>query len=424
MTKHSLRWLVWSVAVVTWFATPRHVHAEGSNTEVLLQVKAPDKNNPKTKDDAPQIEATVIGAPTLPPEKFVLSDASSKQPIDIKASSKRDYNQGNETLAIAIVMSGWQVWIGNEDVVADESARYPGVLKSLSAALDTLSFKDAGPPGSLGTVIIYADKAFPRIPMGPLANITGSALGTQADYKGTTGVELVKGIELALAELHKVQAVRKVLIVIGDGRDANPESAKGQLANLKKQAAQDQIQTFGIIYRTVLSDVGDGAGAPVVGQMIQQTSVVNSADNIATTVKNILGRMADRQYFTFPGFDPKAGVGFSWDGKPHNLMLKIDNKDAIDEPISIVLRPIWNQSKPGFPWLILILVVVGAILLLIIGVKVFSSKPAPMPMPVAPVAVAEPPKPAGPMKTVMIGAGGDEGGFPIVGWLVPLNGVQ
>jgi pSer/pThr/pTyr-binding forkhead associated (FHA) protein len=34
----------------------------------------------------------------------------------------------------------------------------------------------------------------------------------------------------------------------------------------------------------------------------------------------------------------------------------------------------------------------------------------------------EAPKPAGPMKTVMIGQGGDEGGFPVVGWLVPLNG--
>ena len=28
------------------------------------------------------------------------------------------------------------------------------------------------------------------------------------------------------------------------------------------------------------------------------------------------------------------------------------------------------------------------------------------------------------MKTVMIGAGGDQDGFPIVGWLVPLNGVD
>ena len=41
-------------------------------------------------------------------------------------------------------------------------------------------------------------------------------------------------------------------------------------------------------------------------------------------------------------------------------------------------------------------------------------------MPMAPA--PEPPKPMGPSKTVMIGAGGDQEGFPIVGWLVPLNG--
>ncbi len=48
-------------------------------------------------------------------------------------------------------------------------------------------------------------------------------------------------------------------------------------------------------------------------------------------------------------------------------------------------------------------------------------------MPVAmPMAAPAPeaPKPAGPMKTVMIGAGGDQDGFPVVGWLVPLNGVD
>ena len=46
----------------------------------------------------------------------------------------------------------------------------------------------------------------------------------------------------------------------------------------------------------------------------------------------------------------------------------------------------------------------------------------PMPMPMPMPRRAEAPKPAGPMKTVMIGAGGDQDGFPIVGWLVPLNG--
>ena len=41
------------------------------------------------------------------------------------------------------------------------------------------------------------------------------------------------------------------------------------------------------------------------------------------------------------------------------------------------------------------------------------------PPPPAPAA----PAPAGPMKTVMLGiGGGGDDGFPIVGWLVPLNG--
>ena len=44
----------------------------------------------------------------------------------------------------------------------------------------------------------------------------------------------------------------------------------------------------------------------------------------------------------------------------------------------------------------------------------------PMPMPMAPAPRAA--QADGPMKTVMIGAGGDQEGFPIVGWLVPLNG--
>jgi hypothetical protein len=64
-------------------------------------------------------------------------------------------------------------------------------------------------------------------------------------------------------------------------------------------------------------------------------------------------------------------------------------------------------------------------LLVVIGVKVFSAKPAPAPMPMPmPMEAAPPPKPAGPMKTVMIGAGGDQDGFPIVGWLVALNGAN
>lgn len=415
MTRHKRRWLM--VAAATCLATGL-VHAEGSSVEVLLQVKPPDRNNPKTKDDAPQIEATVIGAPNLPIDKFSLREDGAKQPVELKPVQKRDYTQGTEKLAIAIVMNGWEIWIGNDDVLPEgDPSRFPGVLKSLEAALDKVQFKDAGPPGSVGTVITYADSATVRIPMGPLDKITGSQLGTQKDYFGTQGVELVKGVDLGLTELHKVQVSRKVLIVICDGLDKNMEAAKGQMVALKARAAAEGIQTFAIIYKGGMS--GDGN---VISAMIPATQTVNSADNIATAIQSILSRMADRQYLTFPGFDPKLGLGLPWDGKVHNLILKYDKDDA--DPVQLTLAPPWSAVKPGFPWLVVILVVVGALILAIIGVKVFSAKPAPMPMPIVAPVVAEPPKPAGPMKTVMMSAGGDDGGFPIVGWLVPLNGTQ
>jgi hypothetical protein len=416
MTMHKRRWLL--VVAATCLATSGLVHAEGSSVEVLLQVKPPDRNNPKTKDDAPQIEATVIAAPNLPLDKFSLREDGTKQPVELKPTSKRDYTQGTEKLAIAIVMNGWEIWIGNDDVLPEgDPSRFPGVLKSLEAALDKVSFKDAGPPGSLGTVITYADSATVRIPMGPLDKITGSQLGTQKDYFGTQGVELVKGVDLALTELHKVQVSRKVLIVICDGLDKNMEAAKGQMTALKSRATSEGIQTFAIIYKGGMS--GDGN---VISAMIPATQTVNSADNIATAIQSILARMSDRQYLTFPGFDTKLGIGLVWDGKPHNLILKFDKEDT--DPVQLTLAPIWSASKPGFPWLVVILIVLGALVLAVIGIKVFSAKPAPMPIQVVAPVAAEAPKPVGPMKTVMMSAGGDDGGFPIVGWLVPLNGAQ
>ena len=421
MTRHTFtrtagrRWLL---AVATCLATTGPVHAE-STVEVVLTVKPPDKNNPKTKDDAPQIEATVIGAPNLPVDKFSLREEGAKQPVELKPTQKREYTQGTEKLAIAIVMNGWEIWIGNDDVVPEgDPSRFPGVLKSLEAALDKVQFKDAGPPGSLGTVITYADSAVVRIPMGPLDKITGSQLGTQRDYYGTQGQELVKGVDLGLTELHKVPVSRKVLIVICDGIDKNMEAAKGQMVALKARAAAEGIQTFGIIYKG-----GNSADGNVISAMIPGATTVNSAENIATAIQGILARMNDRQYLTFPGFDPKIALGLPWDGKPHNLILKYDKDDA--DPVQLSLSPVWSASKGGFPWLVVILVVLGALVLAVIGVKVFSSKPAPMPIPIAPIAApVEAPKPAGPAKTIMMSAGGDDGGFPIVGWLVPLNGSQ
>jgi hypothetical protein len=98
----SMRWLVLVLVVLG----VREVKADG--IEVLFQPpRLPDQTTEKGKEDVPYIDVTVIGAPNAPMDKFVLVDKSSKTPIEIKASVKRDYKQGTETLAIAIVMNGW-----------------------------------------------------------------------------------------------------------------------------------------------------------------------------------------------------------------------------------------------------------------------------------------------------------------------------
>src|SRR5262245_49205122 len=91
----------------------RDARAEGSGVEVLFTTKPIPAT--ETKEDAvPMIEATIIGAPKLDADKFILYDVNQKPPVELKGVSKRNYNQGSETLAVVIVMSGWELWIGND----------------------------------------------------------------------------------------------------------------------------------------------------------------------------------------------------------------------------------------------------------------------------------------------------------------------
>lgn len=418
MSKRTLLALVslWSLVASLFGASA--ARAEG-NIEVFLSVKTPDPAS-KNKDDAPSIEATIIGGATVPQDKFVLTEPGSKTPLAMKATSLRPYTAGTETIAIAFVFNGQEIWIGNDKVLPeDDPSRYPGILEPMKTALQTVPFAQAGPAGSKGVLIVYGEKAEVRVPMGPLTNITAEALGTQKDYFKKSGYSMVQGISAAIAELHNVTTSRKALIVVSDGNDSNADTVKGELTNLKKLAAQEKIQTFAIIYKGPLSDARND-----ITTMIPTATTVDSAEAIANAIKAILSRMSDRYYLTFPGYDPKLKVGFAWDGKPHDLVVKID-KDETD-PVTLTMSPNWSPPKPGsFPWWILIVVLVVVLLIIVIAVKAFGKKEAPapmMPMPMPMMPGPEPPKPMGPVKTVMISVGGGEDGFPIVGWLVPMNG--
>ena len=414
-----------SLLITILVGAPRTARAEGQ-VEVFLQVRTQEPGT-ATANDAPLIEATVVGGANLPQDKFVLKDPNARPPVIIKASAKRGYIEGGEPIAVALVINGQEVWIGNDDIEPEDSpSRYLGILKNLKTALQEVPFATAGPAGSKGILISYADKPEVKVAMGPLGALNAEALGSQKDYYKKIGTAMVEGISLALAELKNVSASRKALIVVCDGNDSNPDSAAATLANLKKEAQQQNIQTFAIIYKGQLSDP-----ANLVTKMITQTQTVTNAEGIAAAIKSILLRMADRYYLTFPGYDKKTKQGFKWDEKAHDLVLKIDQEEQ--EPYSITLSPKWSPpSSSSFPWWIVIVGVVGLLLLVVIIAAVSGKKeaPAPMPMPVMPAVggppgmPAEPPKPMGPTKTVMFNANASEDGFPVVGWLVPLNGVD
>lgn len=402
--------------------------AASGEPRVHLQTKAQDQSNPKTRGLAPMIEATIQNGPNTPIDKITITEVGAKNPVTIKAVSKREYTEGTDTIAIALVINGQEIWIGNEEVEPDASAQYAGALKNLVGAIDALKLGEAGPAGSKGVIVSYSIGAEVKAPMAPLNSLTGASLGTQKDYYKKTGTDMVSGIEMGIAELKKVSTVRKALIVVGDGNDTNNDAARSALPALKRDAAQANIDLFAVIWKSPVSSDGIAITA-----MIPNAKTVNSIDGIKAELNGIIERMKDRYYITFPGFDSKLNAGLTWDGKERELVIKIDQKEL--EPFALQMLPMWAPPVPwSFPiWGIVLIVLASLLLLIFIGSKLFGGRggeiqaPAPMPaampmMSAAPVAAAEPPKPMGPMKTVMIGQGGEEGGFPVVGWLVPLNG--
>ena len=90
----------------------------------------------------------------------------------------------------------------------------------------------------------------------PMGALTRSPAARSAPRRTTTARRAAtwsRASRQALAELHGAKAARKALIVVGDGCDTNPDAAKTALVELKKQAKQDKIQVFAIIYKSAVS---------------------------------------------------------------------------------------------------------------------------------------------------------------------------
>jgi hypothetical protein len=193
---------------------------------------------------------------------------------------------GKHAVALALVASGAETWMGNDDIVPpNDPGRYVGALKAIRAAFEstpTYGF----PRGSVGMFATYDSSARIRVPMLPIDKLDLHAIGTQKDYYGAIGDELVGGVTLAFTELVKVQAGRRVLIVIGDGADTNNEAAKTQLQGLAKRAAEFHIEVHAIVYKSQLS-----VPETVVTVLDPNATVATTADEITAQLGALFSRV-------------------------------------------------------------------------------------------------------------------------------------
>lgn len=166
----------------------------------------------------------------------------------------------SEPYSVALVYCGWEMWIGNDqnpDLQASDPSRWPGALLALKEALDQADLAHRAQPGTRGVLISYDEGAKVRVAMGPIANFTAAALGTQRDYAGTISFDLVKGLTRGVDELEKAPAGHRLMIVVSDGVDTYREQAVALLPALKQRIAALGIEVSSIVYKSELSEKGD-----------------------------------------------------------------------------------------------------------------------------------------------------------------------
>ena len=325
----------------------------------LIAVRAPafaDVSIVATGVDPGQITMTLEG-PAIRAADVTLRDARDPRSAAARATAVRSYADGDEPLALAIVYNGQEVYLGNDDIVGeDDPSRYFGALKGIARSIDTIAALRF-PAGSEAALISYTDGIAMPLPMTRIERLRGSALGTQRDYYGKLGNELVLGIDAGLRQLEQSRAPIKALIVIGDGNDTNNDAAKQQLVELKRRAARDGIHTYALIYKGMLSDPGN-----VITTMVPSALTVSSSDHMAAALQQILATLTARSYVTF------SGDNLAWDGREHAVIVSANGVELDREVLALPEHASasswlhshwWQQLGAGF----------GAVLLLALGLR-------------------------------------------------------
>jgi len=461
----SFRSLIVLAALSAALLDNRVAHADVKIEARVLDGVATDKD-PKP---APQIEITVIGASALDLPAYSLRQTDKNIPA-IKAVKVTPYLEGPDPVGIVVLIEGDGFYLGTNQM-ADGIT---GALASLASA---------GPPGSQGVVLTYADAVEVVQAVGPLTDLANVKLTVKATTGTKAARNLAVGLKGALAELDKLQTKRKALIIIGDAVDGDGAgSASSAIREFGKQLTSRDVVTAAFIYQIKTVEFGqpatpmrmdpvtkimvedEDAGAlkakeyrQVLKQAIEDAkfltgdhaTVVSSKTAFSGAADSFGTELQDRFYVRFPGYDNEAKVGLTWDGKPHPITLRVDGNDLAS--MEVTLEPAWSKPAPGsMAWVFVVvplaLIAIGAVVYKVtrkpkvaegaptgapgVGMPGPGGPGAPgpggpgAPGPGGPGGPGGPPPGGGkPQKTQFINLAGDDV-FPVVGWLVFLNGPQ
>lgn len=435
-----------------------------ARADVTLSARILDPEpTPKDAKPAPSIELTVIGANQLDVSSFSLRQ-SDKNSAAIKATKLIPYLEGPDTLGLVVLIEGDGHYLGAS-----------GMADGVAGALANLA--NAGPPGSQGVVLAYSDTVDVVQAAGPLTDLAS----VKPVAKPTTGPVAVRGLaaglKAAIAELDKLTTKRKALVIIGDVIDGDGSTgASSVIRGFGKDLADRKVVAAAFIYQIRAPEFGepgvpmkmnpatkvmepDEDAALVANKEFKQkqkqaiedakfltadhATTVSAKSGFASAADSFATELNDRFYLRFPGYDPVAKAGFTWDGKAHPLSLRVDGNDLAS--IEVTLAPTWSAPGGGSNAWMFVVIPLGVAGLGAVAWKVTRKKKpadakagagagAPGAVPGAPGPGAQgpgapggpgapPPGPSKPQKTQFINLAGDDV-FPVVGWLVFLNGPQ
>jgi hypothetical protein len=391
--------------------------AYAQDVRVVLEVVEPPEPSDDDKGDevrAPHVRAQIdVSRPGLAASDFVLEDLDADPPVRQTASEVTRYRDGDQPMAMVLLIQGNFRWMGNEMYTdrddPDAGTVYDGAFRGLGPAIDTLA--GVGPQGSRASLYVYQDgQAVARQPMDDASSLSGGALGSQRDYEDAISKPLLVGLEEAWKVLAEASGSRRILVVIGDGTDDRADIS-ADLRRSIEQFRDIEAEIYTIHYVPVADD-GPQGQENMRNLGYSGHYAATSRDNFRSFADTIAGQIGSRYFVTFPGDD------LVFDGSTREYLIEAGGREVTQS----VAVPLWERPEPpagrswGWLWWLLGVVLLAAVIVVV--VLVLKNRPARAPAPV----MAEPAPAAAPQRTVMLGVGGNEDAMPIVGWIVPLSG--